>query len=295
MARDSAGSPIATPYSKLLISNCVGCHSSSTSSTILNGAPIVNNQVAPVNILAGGNFYYVGTDDSFGHNVAGISAIEAAPMDAPPGGSFPAGGTYTGQLRCAGTRGCHGQNGGHAEAAVDDQLQALAGSHHANLTPIDGTTVGKSYRFLNGILGKEDANWEQDNINTSHNEYQGSTAFTTDTTIGFLCAECHGDYHSTTGVGSASPWLRHPTDIALNATGEYAGYTVYSMTAPVARPDPNTVADTTQVTPGIDIVMCLSCHRAHGSPGFKITRWDYKSATLATALSGCGVCHTSKN
>ncbi|NOZ26181.1 MAG: cytochrome c3 family protein, partial [Nitrospirae bacterium] len=49
------------------------------------------------------------------------------------------------------------------------------------------------------------------------------------------------------------------------------------------------------VTAGTDRVICLSCHRAHGSPYFKMLRWDYRSTTLATALSGCNACHTSKN
>ncbi|MBI4843227.1 MAG: hypothetical protein HY809_02740 [Nitrospirae bacterium] len=96
-------------------------------------------------------------------------------------------------------------------------------------------------------------------------------------------------------MGSASPWLRHPTDMVLPASGEYNSYTNYDLLAPVARADPDSVADTTRAYPGTDIVMCLSCHRAHASPYYKMLRWDYKSTVLSTALSGCNVCHTSKN
>jgi hypothetical protein len=172
-------------------------------------------------------------------------------------------------------------------------------THHRDDTGgITGASAGLSYRFLNGLLGKEDPDWEQDNVNTSHNEYKGSTAIETDT-VSYLCSVCHGNFHTWVGgaseVGTASPWLRHPTDVILPGTDEYSAYTSYSMVAPVARPDPDNVLNTDEVTPGTDIIMCLSCHRAHSSPYDKIMRWDYRNATLSTALSGCNVCHTSKD
>jgi hypothetical protein len=299
VAKDLEGNPLEVPYSVLLISTCVGCHSSDGSSPVVSVAfrntPIVNNLSEPLGMLAGGNFYYLNTDDTFGHNVFSSNPDDVL-GDTPPGGDFPSGGTYSGQLKCAGTRGCHGFNGGHGEAPVDDQLFAVYGAHHDNASSADGSTVGKSYRFLYGIRGLEDDDWEQDNVNTSHNEYMGSDGFSDPTSISSFCAECHGDYHDSSGVGSSSPWLRHPTDVALPAGAtEYAQYTTYSMLAPVARPDPFNVQDTTEVTPGTDIVMCLSCHRAHGTPYYKLMRWDFRSSDLDTALSGCAVCHTNKN
>jgi hypothetical protein len=66
------------------------------------------------------------------------------------------------------------------------------------------------------------------------------------------------------------------------------------MVAPVARPDPDNVSNTVVVTPGTDIIMCLSCHRAHGSPYFKMLRWDYKGWPAGGGTNGCNVCHTSK-
>lgn len=299
VATDLEGNPLVTPYSILLISSCVGCHSNDSSATVtsisLINTPVVNNLSEPLGALAGGNFFHLNADDSYGHNVFPSNPDDLLGTD-PPGGAFPEGGAYEGQLRCAGTRGCHGLNGGHAETPVDDPLYAVYGSHHANVSPTDGSTVGKSYRFLYGIVGKEDDDWEQDNVNTSHNEYKGSPGFTDTTTVNFFCAECHGDYHGSSGVGGETPWLRHPTDVILPAgSTEYAQYTAYSMLAPVARADPFNVEDTTKAKPGTDIVMCLSCHRAHASPYYKLMRWDFKSTDIATALSGCGVCHTSKN
>jgi hypothetical protein len=271
----------------LLVSDCVGCHTSTGNATIFNNIPIVFNTDTFNNPLAGGNFNYVRTDDTRGHNVSGIKGQDPNLGLTPPGGS-----ALSSQLTCAGEFGCHGDR-----SAGSNEYIVMKGAHHGDDTGgIDGTSVGLSYRFLNGMLGKEDSVWEQDNINTSHNEYKGSTASATDT-ISYLCSQCHGKLHTWEGgeseVGIASPWLRHPTDIALNNSGEYASYTVYNMIAPVARPDPDSVPDPTEVTPGTDIIMCLSCHRAHSSPYFKSLRWDYKDVNLSTALSGCTVCHTS--
>jgi hypothetical protein len=255
----------------------------------VNNTPIVYNTDTINNPLAGGNFNYIRADDSKGHNVAGIKAQDVTLGLIPPGGS-----ALTFQLTCAGEFGCHGDR-----SSGKGEITGMYLTHHTDDTAgITGSSVGLSYRFLNGILGKEDPDWEQDNINTSHNEYKGSTSSATDT-ISYLCAQCHGNFHPWEGgpseVGVATPWFRHPTDIALNSTGEYASYTTYSLVAPLARPDTDNVLDTTEVTPGTDIVMCLSCHRAHASPYYKSLRWDYKSSTLSTALSGCNVCHTSKN
>jgi hypothetical protein len=304
MAKDDSWNPISTPYESLLIYSCIGCHSATVAGTWQHvGAPVVFNTVAPTygaNGLAAGNFYYVSTTvDNTGHNIFSTNPDNTAPAlgNTPPGGT-----ALTAQLRCAGTWGCHGHNGRQGDTAVDDQTIAIKGAHHTDDSTIDGSTVGKSYRFLNGILGKEDTDWEHDVVNTSHNEYQGSNSSATNT-ISYLCAECHGKFHTWKGgaseVGTASPWLRHPTDVVLQVNtpsptlGEYANYTTYDMVAPVARPDPDSVPDTTKVEPGIDIVMCLSCHRAHASPYFKMMRWDYKGWPTS-GTNGCNVCHTTK-
>jgi cytochrome c553 len=298
---------IANPA--LLVASCIGCHSSTTEAgTILYGnTPIVFNTLPPNAPLAGGNFYYMTSDDAKGHNVAGINSRDATLGFTPPGA--PVGTSWSEELRCAGTYGCHGHNGRQGDPPVPDETQAIMGAHHGNDTPpLEGslTDVARNYRFLLGIKGKEDADWEQYKTDTSHhNEYKGSTTSATDT-ISYFCAECHGNFHTWVGgsseVGTASPWLRHPTDIALKSTGEYSSYTAYSMVAPVARPNPDSVLDPTKVT-DTDIIMCLSCHRAHASPYFKMMRWTYKCwpecNTECTegypCTNGCNVCHTWKD
>lgn len=298
IARDDYGNPMSIPYSSLLKSGCIGCHSASGGSTwrdTTSKAPIVFNLSEPnfnaAKGLAGGNFYYVSGLDT-GNN--GHSIFNNNLNATPPGGTdtFPV-------ITCAGTYGCHGHNGRQSgDTAVDEVIDAVKKAHHGDDTPpLTGslTDVAKNYRFLLGIIGKEDSDWEADYINTSHNEYKGSTNFTTATTMSFFCGECHGNFHDGTFVGTSSPWIRHPTDIALPNSGEYSGYTSYSMLAPVARPEDNYTGSASQVRPGTDVIMCLSCHRAHASPYYKMLRWNYKSTDLATALSGCNVCHTGRN
>lgn len=281
----TAFEPDTSPNQFLLQSDCVGCHASTGSSTIVNNVPIIFNTGSyPGSPLAGGNFRSVIDDDLKGHNVTGIKAQDGTLGLTPPGGSIMAS-----QLTCAGEYGCHG------DRSESDDYTGIRGAHHTDDSTIDGSTVGESYRFLNGILGTEDDDWQQDNSNSSHNEYKGATSpggSNTDT-ISYLCSLCHGNFHSDSGVGSASPWLRHPTDRALPTTGEYASYQTYSTLAPVARPDLGSISAADAVDDG-DIVMCLSCHRAHSSPYNKMLRWNIKGS-LSEAMSGCNVCHTSKD
>lgn len=309
----------------LLQLDCVGCHAKDVNGglNIIDEWPQVAHN-AGTN-LAGGNYKYVFGDDTKGHNVHGFGAAMGSDSnlgDNPPGYKSdydPASTKYaTGKrLQCAGSNGCHGNR---------DQVSpilAMRGTHHASDSMLkfgsiaenqqgggtggttDYTTAGKSYRFLYNVHGGEENNWEGVSPGTTvHNEYKGADNPARGTTQGWsdiktisqFCAECHGDFH-TGSIGSASPWFRHPTDVSLPATGEYTAYTAYNLTAPVARTTiPNSPSGT--VTPSgntDDIIMCLSCHRAHASPYFKIMRWDYKSSTLSTALSGCNVCHTGKN
>jgi predicted CXXCH cytochrome family protein len=290
VARDDSGSVTETPQEVLLMYSCLGCHTSSSTSTWKDPntkAPIVWN-TAGTNYgynnegLAAGNFYNVLTSDNTGHNVLAANNDETLGNRVPPGGSV----SIT-KIHCAGTEGCHGNR------TATNQIIDLKGAHHTIDITIDGTTVGKSYRFLKEITGVEDDDWEQETT-TDHNWYKGSVGSSDTSTISHLCSECHGNFHSqdSSGIGTQSPWVRHPTDSLLPQTGEYSVYdpaSGYSVKAPTAWTDP---ASPTRATA---VVMCLSCHRAHASPYFKMVRWDIKSGTLATALSGCNVCHTSKN
>ena len=280
---------VETPKNYLLITDCAGCHSSTGAATIVisdDDTPIVFNTSTFNNPLAGGNFSYVRSDDATGHNVDLFTNQDSTLGLTPPGGS----GMST-RLTCAGEYGCHGDR-----TAGKTNETGMKGAHHKDDSGgITGASLGLSYRYLDGILGTEDNDWEQETV-VDHNQYKGSTSSATDT-ISSLCSRCHGDFHTWVGgsseVGTDTPWLRHPTDVDLPASGEFTSYTTYSATAPVAQTTPGLTTNDT-VVPGSDTVMCLSCHRAHSSPYYKILRWDTKG-TLADALSGCNVCHTSKN
>ncbi len=309
VAGTSSNGAAAAP-ALLRADECTGCHASATiTNNGSNVIPQVDATTYGTDTLAGGSFNWVTTDETTGHNVDELNAVDTNLLETPPGWDEThtpaiAGGaaTWTEQLRCSGTYGCHGDH------TVDDKFGAVQGAHHEANVTLDGSNVGRSYRFLLGILGAEDADWEFTNSAVDHNVYAGVARNDGDaaaaTTISYLCAECHGKFHSNADINSApsatmtNPWLRHPTDIdmvTLGAGVEYAGY-VFNTEAPVA------VSPANVGTPDYAaeaIVTCLSCHRPHGSPNADLLRWDYAGMIAGTALApagtGCFQCHTTKD
>jgi predicted CXXCH cytochrome family protein len=340
----------------LLFSTCIGCHSAATGKTNAN-APVVLHTNDPAGqgngkTLAGGDYYWVNLDEvantTKGHNVLDLTGVTGKdanmPNFTPPGWDpsattgLPIAGAmangdvaWASQLTCAGQYGCHGKH----NVATADSNAGIQGAHHGNVagggsdnagSDVQGTvasaptTVGGSYRFLGGIKGLEDENWNWNETTALHNEYYGAnnTAdrsaganYGTKDTISFLCAECHGVFHGTISPGapSGSPWVRHPTDIVLPNSGEFDDYNsdnnddtagLYSLEVPVARGTVPTSSSST-VTPGNTgatgaIVMCLSCHRAHGSEYADLLRFDYTTMIVNSATTnGCFTCHTDKN
>ncbi|NOR60144.1 MAG: hypothetical protein GQ469_05880, partial [Methanosarcinales archaeon] len=73
---------------------------------------------------------------------------------------------------------------------------------------------------------------------------------------------------------------------------------VYDPEVPVARPDLEAIEETGLLGEG-DMVMCLSCHRAHGSPYPDALRWDYTKMVAGDAGNwagtGCFKCHADKD
>jgi predicted CXXCH cytochrome family protein len=293
------------PNPCLTLGDCIGCHAYDSGSGTDNVENIGGSLVPQVwhnagTDLAAGNFRYIaGADDNKGHNVAAID-IEGTLTSGPPGDEHSSG--ITTDLTCAGAKGCHG------DRTVTDETISVKGAHHAGVSGLCNTadTVANSYRFLKEVKGYEnmDATYRYQNFNSQyHNEYYGVSNRGSEGTLSSpgsnsmsgLCAECHGNFHGTGSgdIGTASPWLRHPTDIVLTNSGEYTNYTSYSIVAPVARTSLGTIntgGTNNVVTPGTDVVMCLSCHGAHATNYYKLMRWDNQAGN-----SGCAVCHTSKN
>lgn len=272
--------------------------------------------------LAGGNFAYIlgakgsGASDAKGHNVKDIGNADDVLNMAP--GLLPETGHSSiivdTNLTCAGYIGCHGTRNSGATG-----IPKLKGAHHQNVDgKCDPATIENynSYRFLRGVKGLENTGtykWQNYNA-TNHNEYFGATTPMSvscsntchlgpdfavqppNNTISGFCATCHGRFHDLASIGgdTVSPFTRHPTDVVLKGSGEYTAYTTYSIEAPVAR---QTVLDSisSTVTPGTDVVMCLSCHAAHGTNYPDILRWDYSTMVAGGGGSGgCFTCHTQK-
>jgi len=268
---------------------CIGCHAYDISGTdnVKNIGGSLVPQVWHSNVaadLAAGNFKYIaGIDDNKGHNVADVDQEGNTSMFPPPGDQHTTGITAA-NFTCAGQYGCHG------DRTETSQIAAVKGAHHTNDSTIDGNSVGTSYRFLKGVLGLENPTTAWRNVDaTDHNEYkgaasQGASSLTSPVngTMSGFCAECHGYYHGSgtdeTG-GSASPWIRHPTDFSLPNSGEYTSYTTYSVVAPVARVTISSTPSSTVDPTGTDddILMCLSCHGAHATNYYKLMRWDNKA------------------
>ena len=252
-----------------------------------------------------------------------------ATLDGPPGFIHSDFFVNTNTLSCASWRaGCHGVR--HATQSIVPII-GISGSHHKNKSGqlVKSPSANflwpyESYRFLSNVQGLESADWEENVTAENHNEYfatssplQLDCATRCHTTAGMVisrsgtisgfCATCHSKFHTlayegtdkidaTEGVGSTSPWLRHPTDVSLPATPEYAAYTEYDPNAPVGR---LTVPATSSsvVTPGSDAVTCLSCHVAHASDYPDMLRWDYSEIMFAGGggSGGCFTCHSTKN
>jgi predicted CXXCH cytochrome family protein len=299
------------PHAALLVTDCAGCH---MGVNVPGSMPYVLSAVAPIyaatgteastNTLAGGSFYWVaqGLADSKGHNVVGVTTPDAT-LTVPPGfngartaydGSQPGGGSWPDgqQVTCAGVYGCHGT---HMESGP---TKAIQGGHHTGLTgaiELSSAEPARGFRFLVGVLGYEDPEWELTPTASAHNQYKGTDRTIANTTISSLCARCHGDFHQQAGF---DVWTTHPVDYDLSHTDvdseyrQYGGAThIYQPDVPLASSNVGTPLATVSLMGGDAIISCVSCHRAHGSPYEKLLRWDYAGSSGA----GCVVCHTSKS
>ena len=327
------------PNPALTRGSCYGCHAQASGQALVSVGTASIPQVMHTNgtDLAGGNFAYItgakgsGGSDAKGHNIADLTGSDG-PLYAPPGGLITffhndGGNVNADTLSCAGTNGCHGYR-----YAAEELPDGIPTAHHNN---VDGKLEvadkpSNSYRFLTGVKGLEDNDWQHTLGPNDHNEYTARTTpikfdgcgGTTgchvnaagiqppDGTISQFCATCHGNFHTLTttgysstsdgvGVDASSPFIRHPTDFALPNDGEYGAVTSYSLIAPVGRTGalPDTPSNTANSSAG-DAVTCLSCHVAHASDYPDMLRWDYLTdcdAGTANADCGCFACHTTKD
>lgn len=221
-------------------------------------------------------------------------------------------------LTCAGSYGCHGAQD------TASNLGGIQGAHHGNTqgtstVATDANTIGNSFRFLSKVKGLEDGDWEGASSSaTDHNEYlgeiinsgrqwdsSGNVGTFASPTISMFCAKCHGQFHAAIDADNTGtqPWRRHPTDIALSngpeaslyntSTGSTLG--VYNPDVPVGRTSIPT-SSSSSITVATDSVICLSCHRAHGSAYPDLLRFNYDTMIAGSSnTGGCFVCHVNKN
>lgn len=278
-----------TPNAVLLRGDCLGCHAQNTASNGPSSANSIPPQVLHTNAtdLAGGNFDNVVANMGRGHNVAGLTSADT--YNTAPGG------TQTQQVTCAGgngavNTGCHGETTG-AAGISSNMMTAMAGSHHNNAGTNSqlnvATTVANSYRFLLGVKGTEDTDWQHTVSATDHNEYFSDNPDAAGFGISKLCARCHTNFHDTAATQSAGEWIRHPTEITIGATYATNYTATYSPTVPVGRTAVAAVSGTVAAT---DTVVCMSCHVAHGSPYADAIRWDYANNVTGDGV-GCNKCH----
>jgi hypothetical protein len=325
-------------------------NNSGTETILYDTPIVMNTTGYPATALAGGNFALAPAAENpkAAHNCAGLPGVVAdSALLVPPGfatgytdpskktphnftpntGDWgPSTWTSTAQVTCAGEYGCHGDR-----TPGNGEFAAIRGSHHANGTLDEtqvctGASTPLSYRFLAGIKGAEQNNgvgassgdsYEYAAAAAKHNGYYGVNSADRsnadyDATISFLCAECHGVFHDAgaSGIGTASPWLRHPTDIAMPATkpsggaSEFAAYigAAYDPVVPVGFVTNVDTNVTTATVPATAVVLCVSCHRAHGSENDDLLRWKYSLADWGgvevgdqdTLAHSCMTCHTAK-
>ena len=308
---DGTGGPDGGGYPSLTRGTCVGCHTGPVDG---GPTPFVNSSSEPTQILAGGNFYWVRQSggSAKGHNVMGLPGITGidANLNEAPGNPY----------ECANS--CHMSLAVEQHAVHTPPLDLGSGCEGCHLEPkhhAPQQEAGKPaleangyFRFLAGhmsgsgfgVEGIEDPDWQYTVDAGNHNEYRGHEEYLTspagfynlNNTMTAYCCGCHGNFHKQLD-GNAN-WIRHPSDAVLPTTGEYTQYTVYDPIAPVARPDLSGYSGPSPtVTPGLDLVMCLSCHRAHGSPYDDMLRWEYSGMVAGGGGStgGCFVCHTEKD
>ena len=134
------------------------------------------------------------------------------------------------------------------------------------------------YRFLGpDTEGIGDPQYE---YGEGHNIYKSGDQY---------CSACHGNFCGTENQKAEGAWIRHPTDVALPMEGQYETY-VYRKDIPVGYPDPSS-PDRANAH-----VMCISCHRPHGTPNPYLLRWDYKALGPRDGKNdnGCFACHRQK-
>jgi hypothetical protein len=252
------------PYGYLLNANgCVGCHMTGTNDTLTgvdpanHNAPQVDNTGA--NMLAGGYFVDAGTPANM-HDVAEVNT--AANLLTAPSGDVATTFTFVEGGADFGCTDCHGAPDHHGGGLASYRFLNPNTDNAGTLGGV--VTAGTTPSTIYGVNGDYGA----DNYN--------AVAMNT------FCAGCHAGFHGAANTGAGTPFTRHPTGAEADATAKYA------FTGSVVTP----IGET-----GATYVMCISCHRPHGSAEADLLRFTYADQQAGNVLgdaTGCEGCHGAK-
>jgi hypothetical protein len=248
---------------------CLSCHATGHGSQ-WGGTPL-----APPAERGGGNFVYEQATNlndgyqgnlhpipgSYGvHNIIApsLGGVADPRLTTAPGGTYPAS-----ALSCTS---CHNPHGNAHFRLLYGAGHVEAGNYNfSNAAP---TAVGVS---LNGSTGESP---------TNHTAYQGG--------MSAWCANCHGNFHDGNGAS-----LKHPSGVAMgasiaqtynlyNGTNDQSGGNAATSYIPqVAFEDAAMTTSSTAGPSATSQVSCISCHRAHGTSGPSIGRWDFNITSWA--------------
>jgi predicted CXXCH cytochrome family protein len=248
---------------------CLMCHAEN------NGAVLGSDPLAPPPEKGGGNFTFLFEDnlndaadgminpilgEAAGHSIVavghGLTADSRYTFS--PGGSFP-----SNQLGCTSCHDPHGNGYFRMLNGVGDVQNGVA-------TFTRPAPLASGINVSTGVESQ-----------TSHSAYRSG--------MSSWCGNCHGDFTHRGGQAS----FKHRTDNALggNATSQYNQYdgdasptggspaTAYLPEVPFE--DSNMTTATTAGPTMSSRIMCLSCHRAHGSSAPAALRWDPNVSKLS--------------
>ena len=292
MHNSQGGTAMATggPHPTLLTNNCLGCHTTDGSDPYVSGYPYVSSSTdgfSDDKCLAGGFFPSTMGTSNNGDDHHGIGNKNT------PAGYENEGFDYTGDeggsgLACAGDNGCHGKSG------TENDMDAIAGGHHSPTAY--RILYDASDEAVSDCDGADD--YEAGIIaGTTTTVTYGTTANLynaggTGVTINDLCAKCHGNFHGTDDTQSDGAWIRHPTENAIPSDWD-----IYSGTITASDIKNNPVGyEGGSESDANKRVMCISCHRAHGTENDDLLRWAYstQSAGSTTVTYGCLGCHNKQ-
>lgn len=292
------------PNDTLLTGNgCVGCHAAAGVSNTALGrgddatihAPQVDNN-GTTGYINNAGYFNAAAADGNQHNVKYISSADAVMIAAgatnAPGDTAPLIGLGSGanpNLECSS---CHGSSGGH-HGNSSTTYRLLSGTNATTSAQTDFGAKAAVAGVSSGTRGE-----------VSYNA----------TDMNLFCANCHGLFHGAANQDGTAlndgTWIRHPTDVSM-ATQKALGATLtpslqegnnwlaavaaQGTVAGVAAVDAVVVGSNGTAT---DVVMCLSCHVAHGGPYGDLLSYPYDAsnnvaggATPARSI-GCETCHS---